>query len=216
VTRVLHWARLHVAFTLLLLAVLALGVAGSLIGWDLLWATPDQRGAVQLRLGHDAAAADAFLDPVWRGVALMRNGEFREAADSFAQSDLAEAQYNRGNALIMLGAYPDAIAEYDGALTLRPDWPDAVANRKLALLRAKAANPQSESEETMLVQAEEKYDRNRPRNSDAPPDASQQSGMSDTATRSLWLLRVQTKPGDFLRARFSYQLEHGSPDGTKN
>ena len=30
--------------------------------------------------------------------------------------------------------------------------------------------------------------------------------LSDDELRGLWLQRVQTKPGDFLRAKFSYQL----------
>ena len=31
--------------------------------------------------------------------------------------------------------------------------------------------------------------------------------MGDDAVRALWLKRVQTRPADFLRARFGYQLE---------
>ena len=30
--------------------------------------------------------------------------------------------------------------------------------------------------------------------------------MSDEAVRALWLKRVQTRPADFLRAKFAYQL----------
>ena len=30
--------------------------------------------------------------------------------------------------------------------------------------------------------------------------------MSDEGLRELWLQRVQTRPGDFLRVKFSYQL----------
>ena len=34
--------------------------------------------------------------------------------------------------------------------------------------------------------------------------------MSDAEVRALWLKRVQTKPADFLRARFAYQLQVAS------
>jgi Ca-activated chloride channel family protein len=33
--------------------------------------------------------------------------------------------------------------------------------------------------------------------------------MSDAAVRALWLKRVQTRPADFLRMKFAYQLQNG-------
>ncbi len=32
--------------------------------------------------------------------------------------------------------------------------------------------------------------------------------MSDEAVRALWLKRVQTRPADFLRVKFAYQLQN--------
>jgi Ca-activated chloride channel homolog len=204
----------HILLVILLFTALALGIMGTLSGWSQLWATPDQRGAWYLAWGNNKAAADSFLAPVWRGIALMRSGQFTQAADSFAQSDTAQAHYNRGNALIMLGQYEDAIVQYDQALSLRPGWTDAEANRHLAQLRDAKANAKGESEDTMLAPADEAYNPNRNRDSEPPPDGEVESstGMSDEAARALWLRRVQTTPGDFLRARFAYQLDHNATD----
>ena len=33
--------------------------------------------------------------------------------------------------------------------------------------------------------------------------------LSDSAMQAMWLRRVQTKPADFLRAKFAYQLAEG-------
>ena len=86
---------------------------------------------------RDRRAAQAFQDPLWRGIAWYRAGEFEKAATSFALRDTAEAHYNQGNARLMLGKYDDAIAGYDRALATRPDWKEALENRALAAARAR-------------------------------------------------------------------------------
>ncbi|HIE98204.1 MAG: hypothetical protein ABGZ53_25045 [Fuerstiella sp.] len=37
--------------------------------------------------------------------------------------------------------------------------------------------------------------------------------LSDSAMQALWLRRVQTKPADFLKAKFAYQLATGDQKG---
>jgi Ca-activated chloride channel homolog len=205
--------RRHLPLLVLAGVLVALAGATFATGWAGLWETPDQRGAWLLGHGQDDAASGAFLDPVWRGIALMRAKRFQEAADSFAQSDTPEAAYNRGNALVMLGQYPDAVAQYDKALAARPVWPDAIANRRLAQIRAdRFANLQGEAADEAKAPTTEAYNANRKRNSAHQSDTAPDASMSNAAVRSLWLLRVEIKPGDFLRARFGYQLDHASPD----
>jgi Ca-activated chloride channel family protein len=207
------WMRRYMPFQIVAATVIVLLAAMPFAGgWRDLWATPDQWGAWRLARGENAAAAGAFLDPVWRGIALMRAGRFQEAADSFAQSDSATARYDSGNALVMLGQYPDAVAEYDKALVLRPAWPEALANRHLAQLRAESfAKLQGEQADEAHAPTDETYRFDRKREAPSQSDAVAADAMSDAAVRSLWLRRVATKPGDFLRARFGYQLAHPSP-----
>ena len=40
--------------------------------------------------------------------------------------------------------------------------------------------------------------------------------LSDSAMQEMWLRRVQTKPADFLRSKFSFQLATGENEGTKD
>ena len=81
------------------------------------------------------SAAAGFADQMWRGAALFRQGEFEQAAGVFAGYDTADAAFNQGNALVMLGKYEEAIVGYDRSLQLRPGWEPAVANREIAAAR---------------------------------------------------------------------------------
>ena len=114
------------------LCVATLAGAAWSVGWSQLWLTPDQRGRRLMAQQRYAEAAAAFADPMWRGVAQFRAGDFKAAAQTFGGMDTAEAAYDQGNALVMLGKYDEAIERYDRALALRPGWPDAEANRTLA------------------------------------------------------------------------------------
>jgi len=196
--------------------LVALVVAGGRTGWLALWLTPDQQGRWLMERQRDAEAAEAFRDPMWRGVALMRAGQFKEAAAGFGGLDTAEAAYDQGNALVMLGKYEDAVGRYDRALALRPDWDDAVANRRLAQLRAERLKTQGGDETGGQVAADQIVIEPGKKGGEAA-DQEQGGGapMSDADIRALWLRRVQTRPGDFLRAKFAYQLQiSGAPGGT--
>ncbi|CAH1668866.1 MULTISPECIES: tetratricopeptide repeat protein [unclassified Chelatococcus] len=193
--------------------LLVLAAAWSMVGWQALWASPDQRGRWLFERGHYGDAADAFIDPLWRGAALMRAGRFKEAEQAFAGLEGAEAAFDQGNALVMLGRYQEAVSRYDRALALRPGWADATANRNLAALRAERmkapggdAGDQREGADQIV------YDK------DAKNTAGQETeisatAMSDEQVRALWLKRVATKPADFLRARFANQLQASSARG---
>ncbi|AWJ93736.1 tetratricopeptide repeat protein (plasmid) [Azospirillum baldaniorum] len=199
-----------------LLAIVLLSLAGAtlLLGWKDLWATPDQRGRWLMERGRYAEAADAFIDPMWRGVALMKAGNFKDAAPQFAGIDTAEAAYDQGNALVMQGKYDDAVARYDRALALRPGWADAEANRTLARLRADRVRAKGGDDgDTEDDPDDVVYDRTK---KDGGKDTETSGGapMSDEAIRALWLKRVQTQPADFLRARFAYQLQAAPGAGT--
>ena len=197
---------------LIVLGVMLLGIgAGAYwLGWPALWASPDQRGRWLYERQDYAGAAQAFRDPLWRGVALMKADDFKAAADIFSGVDTAEGAYDHGNALVMLGKYTDAVARYDRALALRPGWREASDNRELARLRAEMlkapgadAGDQQEGADQIV------YDKDAKSSGQATEDTGK--SMSDTDVRALWLKRVQTRPADFLRARFAYQLQASKP-----
>src|SRR5262245_32939321 len=174
-----------------------------------LWLTPDQQGQRQLAQGQYAEAAQRFRDPLWQGVALYRDGQFKEAAAAFARVSSPEAVFDRGNALLMHGKYAEAIASYDQALRLRPDWPAARANRDLAEARRKQLEPPED--DAGGTGGQEKADKyvfdDRPKQSGDTKEVEVVTGenLSEAEVQALWLRRVQTKPADFLRAKFAYQ-----------
>lgn len=202
------------AFALLaVVLVAALSIGAWRTGWDRLWASPDQRGRCLSQHGRWAEAADAFADPMWRGVAQFRAGDFKAAETSFAGIDTAEGAYNQANALVMLGKYAEAVKRYTRALELRPDWPQAQANRRIAGLRAEQlkapggdVGDQREGADQIV------YDKDA---SSSEGEKTQAPGapMDDAAARALWLKRVRTQPADFLRARFAFQLQTQAPAG---
>lgn len=190
--------------------VVTLLVAGWWIGWANLVATPDQRGRRLMHEGRYAEAAAVFENPMWRGVAMVKAGDFKSAEQAFGGLDTADAAYDQGNALVMLGKYDDAIRRYDRALVLRPGWADAEANRTLARLRAERVKQVGGNTGIQDQKADEVvYDRNK--KSRDGMDTQVTSQMADPAIRDLWLKRVQTRPADFLKARFLYQLQEKKP-----
>lgn len=117
--------------------------------WDELWQRTDQRADGALRQGDFEQAAELASDPLRRGAAAYRLGDYDAAADAFAAADSPDAHYNRGNALARAGLLEDALAAYDAALERAPDMADAAANRaavEAALEQQQQQQPQAGEE----------------------------------------------------------------------
>jgi Ca-activated chloride channel homolog len=211
----------HFALPALLIVALggALSWAWSAAGGAFanLWLTPEQQGEHLLAQGRYAEAAQRFRDPLWQGAALYRAGQFKEAAAAFARVASPEAVFDRGNALLMHGKYAEAIASYDKALQLRPNWPEAQANRALAEARRKQLAPPDDNAGGTGGQekADEYVFDDRPQQSGDMKDVEVVAGenLSNDQVQALWLRRVQTKPADFLRAKFAYQYNRQQQEG---
>lgn len=171
--------------------------------WTSLWYTPDQAGQRLVQRGDFQAAAETFRDPMRQGVAWFRGGEFAKAEQSFARLDSPEAEFNRGNCLVMLGQYEAAIARYDRALELRADWDDARINRDIAVARSRLVERKGADMGDQKLGAD-----------DITFEKGQKGGGQDTQVeaQALWLRRVQTKPADFLKAKFAHQLATGKDE----
>ncbi len=209
-------SRVHRGATPLMLAAsLSFAAPAWADGWLDLWLTPDQQGARLEARGDPAGAAERYRDPMRRGVAQYRAGDFESAAASFGQVGTAEALFDRGNALILLGQYDDAIASYDQALAERPGWPEALDNRALARARkARLAPPDDDAGGTggMLEADDIVFDETGKRG--GGEQVVEEPGAGSAAEdRAMWLRRVQTRPADFLRARFAVQLERQQAAG---
>ena len=169
--------------------------------------TPDQRGYRAFEAGAFEAAGERFADPRWRAAALYRQGRFEQAAGLLAGFEQPEDLLNRGNALAMLGRYQEAASLYDRALEQRPGWEAARLNRDIVLSRARALEQgRGETPGTML-EADEIVATSERSTPGAGDDAGEPmpEGTSDADLRAIWLRQVQTRPADFLRAKFAHQ-----------
>lgn len=179
--------------------------------WANLWFTPDQQAQRLMDEGEYQQAASKFTTPERIGTALFMAGDFESAASVLGRSSSADAHYNRGNALIMLGQYETAIEAYQNALSKRPGWQAAEQNLQIAILRKEALAPpeddyggtggQLEADEIVFD------DTGRVNNSSSEQviDAADQQ-LGEDAMRAMWLRKVETRPADFLAVRFNYQL----------
>jgi Ca-activated chloride channel family protein len=177
-----------------------------------LWLTPDQQGQRAFDRGDYAEAAARFDDPMWRGTALYMSEQFAAAVAAWAEIDTAEAWFNRGVALAQLEQYPEAIAAFEHALELRPEYPEARANvdylqpflpldfsggdmgttgRDAAaddvVFDADADTLEQEGKDTVLE--------------------GEQGLLSDEQLAQMWLSQVDASPAAFLRHKFQYQAQ---------
>ncbi|WP_286694349.1 vWA domain-containing protein [Spongiibacter sp. UBA1325] len=118
------------AVLIIFLAILTQPEHSYALDWQHPWKTADQR-ALQRFQEAPAEAAELFRDPMWRGSAHYRAGNYAAAADAFAERDSADAHYNRGNALAKAGKLDEALKAYDQALHRQPDMADAKTNKAL-------------------------------------------------------------------------------------
>lgn len=181
------------------------------IAWAGIWLTPDQQGRQHFRSGEYVEAAKAFSDPMWQGAAWYRAGEFEKAAQVFARRDSAEAFYNQGNAWLMHGNYGEAARCYEKALARRPDWAEAAENRALAearakLVEAKGGNMGGDQGEKEDMNADNTVFHQGAKPGDADSEQVVAEGAGNEQIQAMWLRRVQTRPADFLRAKFAYQV----------
>jgi Ca-activated chloride channel family protein len=221
----LLWARRGFLAVAVVGVVLGMAQPASANGADWfwrLWLTPDQRARLLLERGDAAAAAALFTDPVWRGVALYRAGDYEGAAAAFAMRDSPVAQYDRGNAFMMRPqGWNNAIPAYDRALALRPDFSEARDNRAIAeafLRRQQQAEAERAANQTNDPSAgppdPDQLVADQPPQPGGHPSATQpgqQQGFSDEEIQALWMRRVGGTPADFLRLRFTRQAEEAQP-----
>jgi Ca-activated chloride channel family protein len=179
--------------------------------WLDLWLTPDQQGQRLMDQGKYEEAAGKFTTPDRIGVALFMAGDFENAATVLGRSITAEASYNRGNAMVMQGLYEQAIDSYRNALIKRPGWTEAEQNLQIARLRKEALAPPDDDYGGTggKLGADEIVFDDAGRNKKSPGEEVLEAAdqhQSEEAMRAMWLRKVETRPADFLAARFNYQL----------
>lgn len=171
------------------------------------WQTPDQAGAAFYAAGHYRAAGGQFRDAAWRGTACFRAADYACAEQAFTHAgmDAAEQHFNLGNVAARAGKFDKALAEYDAALAVRPDWPNAAHNRGivLALLVERSKRPLPEDfdgrgDPTLdpdQAEIDQRGARGKPRRMEIEK-------LDPNALAPLWLRQINSDAGEFLRLRF--------------
>lgn len=167
--------------------------------------TADQQGQRLYTQGAYAEAAQRFKDPDRRAAALYRAGEFKEAAGLYAGMATAEAAFNQGNAQVMGGQYEQAVDAYDRALGMRLDWDAAVTNRRIAAERAARLKREGGDMTGGKLGADEIRFTDKKRNTRLTETVDDTGTRNPAEMQAIWLRQVQTKPADFLRAKFAFQ-----------
>lgn len=177
--------------------------------------TEDQQGRAWLEAGEPGRSAQRFRDPLWKGIALEAAGELAGAAFAYSQVQTARGAFQQGNALARLEQLPAAVAAYERALALDPGFADASFNldwvRGLIELDSNVyedfggTGGQLEADEIVFDE--------RAANAvgEMTIEAARAQGLSEQELREMWMRRVQTTPGEFLRLKFSYQAQERSP-----
>lgn len=167
-----------------------------------LWLTPDQQGRLAYQRGDDAAAAELFTDPMWRGTALYRAGRYDEALTSFARVDSPESDFDQGNALAKLGKLDAAAERYRAALARRPGWSEAQANLALAekLAAEKKKDDEQEAEEPSEKPDQVQFDDQGKKGKRGQVDVAQQ-------TAEMWMQGIQTTPAVLLQRKFALEVQ---------
>mgnify|MGYP002636377667 CR=1 FL=1 len=177
---------------------------------DAFW-TSDQQARAWHEGGDPLRAASLYRDPVWKGIAFEDAGDLAQAAATFSRVDTAEGAFLLGNALARSQKLAAAAQAYTQALDLTPNFQEAKFN--LDWVQGLLTLGEKEYEDFGgtggQLEADEFVFDDRAANAvgEMTIDEARVQGLSPEAIREMWMRRVQTTPGDFLRLKFAYQAQ---------
>ncbi|RAI04336.1 VWA domain-containing protein [Acuticoccus sediminis] len=207
----LFWFRR--GFTMRWALVLALAAAiapvrpaeAGVVDWFL---TPDQQGQRAFNSRQYRRAAELFVDPLWRGYALYRDGQYDEAISVLSRVETAEAAFITGMAALKSRHYRDGVRAFETVLARDPDYPGAAENLATAkdiVAYVEHMQETSDTGEDRGIGADEvRYDNESGRGVDTEIEAPEE-GASGLLTTDQWMATVDTRTGDFLRQRFALE-----------
>ena len=180
-----------------------------------LFLTPDQQGRLAFQNRDFGGAAEDFVDPLWRGYALYRDGQYPAAIEVLTRVDTAEAAFITGMAAIRSRAYRDGVQAFRTALERDPNFPNAAKNLAVAqeiVDYVEEARVGSDTGEESGIGADDVVlDNEADRGADTEMEvpAATDAGL---LTAGEWMRTVDTRTGDFLRQRFAIEATRGEAD----
>lgn len=208
--------RLIIAFAL----AFGLGASPASAGFLDWWLTPDQQGRLFIQRGDYQQAARMFEDPDWKAQAFYMAGDFANAAALYAKMDTPEGKFRLGNALAKQEKLDEAIAAYQQALEMKPEFPEATFN--LDWVTGLKELDDKEYDDAGGTGGALRADRtvfdDKADNAVGEVSKEQfqsQGGLSDAQMQDMWMERVQTTPADFLQFKFAYQLNQQNQEAAE-
>jgi Ca-activated chloride channel family protein len=131
----------------------------------------NQKGLSSFEKENYATASEQFEDPMWKGAALYKNGDYDAALAAFKQASGAESHYNQGNALAQMGQLLEALEQYETTLTLDPGHENAQTNKKIV-------------EDLLKQQEDEKQQQQDQQNQDGQNSDDSEGGESQESGQS--------------------------------
>jgi len=179
-------------------------------------------GRLALSLGLPSLAAPLLEDPLWKGVALYRQGRFNEAVAALREAG-PPGLYDRGNALAFAGRFGEAVEVYDAHIYRLPYDEDARVNRALVagmieivgeanavengmsdVLTAGEQTVEEVKKGLTLEEAFARWQENVGREHD---------GQSIVASRQ-WLATLTDEPGRYIKLRIAAEHKRRIDGGT--
>jgi len=215
---VLAWFRRGWTMRWAAIAALAVGLwtpqparADGLVDYFL---TPDQQGRLAFERKDFDRAADLFVDPLWRGYALYRDGQYAAAIEVLDRVETAQAAFIQGMAGIKAQSYRAGVRSFETALARDPNYPHAADN--LAIARRIVEYVEQVSEQSDTGDSAESgadkdvYDNDADRGQETEVPVSRDGKAKGLLTSEQWMNTVDTRPADFLRQRFALEAARGT------
>ena len=98
--------------------------------WKSFFQNREQKAAKAFNNKQYDEAINLSKNPLRKGSAEYKKGNYQDALETFKDSKGADARYNEGNTLAKLKKYEEAIKAYEEALKEQPSMADAKANKK--------------------------------------------------------------------------------------
>lgn len=203
----MRWGAVLVALWLLPAApARADGLGDRVAGW--FW-TPDQQGQRAMNAGDFNRAAERFSDPMWRGYALYRDGQYADAITVLDRVETAQAAMVQGMAQIRNRSYRAGVAAFETALARDPDYPGAAENlavaQNIVTYIERVQEQSATGDDTEMTADEVVFDNEEARGQDVETDVPTPDEVAAPLSADQWMNSVDTETGDFLRQRFALE-----------
>ncbi|MFK7878977.1 VWA domain-containing protein [Roseobacter sp.] len=174
-------------------------------GWKDYFFTQDQQGRLAYDRKDYGRASEVFVDPLWQGYALFRNGNYEQTAEVLGRVDTAEADFIRAVAFIRNRNYRDGVRAFEAVLERDPSFPGAAENLEIAkeiVEYVETTREQSDTGEESGIGADDVvFDNEAARGADTQMEVPTEEGIAILTTEQ-WMNTVNTRTSDFLRSRF--------------